>query len=202
MTTLALVGIGGGVVWLIASTVMNVTGLTQQAMDANQQSIRQAEETELDLLARLLRTDRDHRTQDALRLIRDLRDDFDRAAQRPGAALLSARIAEQISQIFQSAVSQLRETLRLMERSEAVVGDAREKILKQRDALVVEVQGTVDRLQSVIQQYQQMRPDSQEGDLKSLKDELEANLDIARRTEQRMKELENPLSTHESYLKE
>ena len=202
LTTLAIVGIGGGVLWMIAKTVMNVEGLTEQAMEAQQKAIRDAEEQELDRLARLLRTDRDHRTQDALVLLRALRDDFERAAKRPGAELLSARISQQISQIFQSAVKQLREAFGLKERAESVVGEARSQLLEQRDRLVQEVLETSGRLQSILLQYQQMRPDNQEHDLKALNDELDANLQIARRTEQRMKELENPLMTHESFLKE
>lgn len=202
LTALAIAGIGGGAVWMIARTVMNVEGLTAQALQAHRGAIRDVEEKELDRLARQLRTDRDHRTQDALVMLRALRDDFERAATRPGAELLSARISEQISLIFQSAVSQLRESFRMMERAESVVGEARSQLLEQRDGLVREVQDTTSRLQSIIRQYQQMRPDSQERDLRALNDELDANLEIARRTEQRMKELENPLMTHESFLKE
>lgn len=202
LNLLAVLGIGGGSIWMIASTLLNVRGLTQQALDAERQSLRDAEDRELDLLARQLLTDRDHRTQDSLKLLRGLRDDFERISKKPGSELLSARIAEQISQIFQCAVGQLRESFRLMERAEVVVGDSREQLLKQRNALVVEVQSTTERLAAVIKQYQDLRPDSQEQELNVLKDELDANLEIARRTEQRMKELENPLSIHESFLKE
>lgn len=202
LTTLAVAGIGGGLVWMIARTALNAETLTEQAMEAQRQSLRDDENRQLDNLARQLRTDRDHRTQDTLKLLRELRDDFEIVAKRPGAELLSARIAEQISQIFQSAVNQLRESFRLMERAESVVGDARDQILNERDNLVREVQGTADRLQSVIRQYQQMRPDSQESHLKTIQDELNTNLEIARRTEQRMQELENPLKSHESFLKE
>lgn len=187
---------------MIARTFFNVRGLTEQALDVERQSLRDAEDRELDLLAKQLLTDRDHRTQDSLKLLRAQREDFERISKKPGAELLSARIAEQISLIFQSAVGQLRESFRLMERAESVVGEPRDQLLNQRDALVLEVQSTTNRLASVIQQYRQMRPDSQEQELNALKDELDANLEIARRTEQRMKELENPLSIHESFLKE
>ncbi len=202
LTSLAVAGIGGGVVWAIARTVLNIESLTEQAMATEQQSLREADNRELDLLARQLRTDRDHRTQDALTLLRSLRDEFESAAQRPGGELLSARISEQISQIFQVAVEQLRETWHLTQRAESVVGEAREKILSQRNTLINEIQATSDRLQSVVQQYKTMRPESQEQEMSALEDELRQNLEIARRTELRMKELENPLQAHESFLKE
>lgn len=203
LTSVAVLGIGGGLVWMIAQTVRNIEGLTTGALAEQQRDLRNAENQELDKLARQLRTDRDYRTKDALNLLRSLREDFERRAAKTESKLLSARFAESIGQIFQSAVHQLRESYRLFERAESLVGEDREKVMAERDAIVTKIQETTNRLQSVVRQFEGLRPDSEEAKLNELQKELDANLEIARRVEEQMRELEkSPTERYESFIKE
>lgn len=202
LTGIAVVGIVGGATWLLAGTVLNVEKLTDQALAAQQQASLASENEQLDLLARQLRTDRDHRTQDTLTLLRSLRVDFERAAGRPGVERRSARFREQIGQVFQATVEKLRESYRLMQQSETVVGQPRQQFLDQREAVVLQAIEATNKLRSITKQFMAAIEDDSQSNMESLQKELEISLEIAKRTEQRMKELENPSAQYESYIKE
>ena len=202
LTSMAIVGVVGSAAWMLTRTFLNVEDLTQQALTAQQQAARQAEDAQLDQLAKQLRTDRDHRTKDSLSLLRSLRDEFEKLTNHPGFEVRSARFREQISQVLGAAVEQLRESYRLFERSEAVVGEARQQVIQQREAIVVEVVATVDRVQKIVDQFRTVTREDQEADLNSLQKELDISLEVARRTEQRMREIENPSKVYEEFVKE
>jgi hypothetical protein len=187
---------------MLTRTFLNVEDLTDQALAAERQAAREAENRQLDELARTLRTDRDHRTKDSLNLLRSLRDEFEQLTARQGVELRSARFREQIGQVLHAAVEKLRESFRLFERSEAVVGEARKIVLDQREQIVGEIVGTVDRLQKIVEQFRVAAQDEIALDLSSLQKELDESLEIAKRTEERMRELENPSKNYESFVKE
>jgi uncharacterized membrane protein YheB (UPF0754 family) len=202
LTSIAIVGVVGSAAWMLTRVFLNVEDLTDQALAAQRQAVREAENRQLDELAKTLRTDRDHRTKDSLSLLRSLRDEFEQLTTRPGVELRSARFREQIGQVLNAAVEQLRESFRLFERSEAVVGEARQRIIDQREQIVGEIVGTVDRLQRMVQQFRTASQDDKALDLNFLQQELDASLEIARRTEVRMREIENPSKNFESFVKE
>jgi flagellar motility protein MotE (MotC chaperone) len=202
LTSIAIVGVVGSAAWMLTRAFLNVEDLTDQALAAQRQAVREAENRQLDELAKTLRTDRDHRTKDSLSLLRSLRDEFEQLTTRPGVELRSARFREQIGQVLNAAVEQLRESFRLFERSEAVVGEARQRIIDQREQIVGEIVGTVDRLQRIVQQFRTASQDDKTMDLNSLQQELDSSLEIARRTEERMREIENPSKNYETFVKE
>ncbi|MBX3422976.1 MAG: hypothetical protein KF752_15585 [Pirellulaceae bacterium] len=202
LTGLSIIGIAGGVAWLWISTMLNVERVTEQALSIERQAELDSREARLDALGRQLLTDRDHRTQDCLRMLRNLHEDFMRLARQPGVERRSARFAEQVQQVFQVAVEQLRESLRLMEQAEGQVGQQREQIMAEREIIVNRVLTTQDRLKSVIQQFRELIEDDPERDLSALQHELELSLEVARRTEERMREIENPSANYESFVKE
>lgn len=202
LTSMAIVGIAGSTAWLLTRSLLNIEDLTQQALDAKAQSARQLENQRLDQLARQLRTDRDHRTQDSLNLLRSLRDEFEELTNRPGLEMRSARFREQISQVLEAAVEQLRESYRLFERSESVVGQPRDQVLADRETLVVQVVATVDRLKLIVAQFRTVAGEAREADLTALQNELDLSLQVAKRTEERMRELEDPSRVHQQFIQE
>lgn len=202
LTSIAIVGVVGSAAWMLTRTFLNVEDITQQALSAERQAARDAENQKLDELAKSLRTDRDHRTKDSLNLLRSLRDEFEQLTAEPGREMRSARFREQIGQVLGAAVEQLRESLRLFERSEAVVGEARQKIIDQREQIVGDIVGTVDRLQKIVGQFRTASQDDRDLDLATLQQELDQSLEIAKRTEERMREIENPSKIYETFVKE
>jgi hypothetical protein len=195
-------GILGGIGWMLTRMIFKVEDITEQVMQAELDEQLREENQELDELAAKLRTDRDHRTQDYLTLLRSVRSEFEEAANKPGTQFRSAKIREQVGLVFKAAVGQLRESYRQWELSENLVGSAREKILHEREQVLSEIDVTIDRLRSTVGQFHQMIDAEKEVDLASMTEELEATMRIAKRTEERMRQIENPSRLHESFIKE
>ena len=204
LTGAAIAGVIGGVGWMLTRMVFKVEQITESVMQAELDRDLRRESAELDELAKKLRTDGDHRTQDYLTLLRAVRTDFEEAARRPDVRARSARIREQVSQVFQAAVEQLRESYRQWELSENLVGTSREKILQNRELTLKEIESTIDRLQHSVEQFKDLIASDQKVDLASMREELEETMRVAKRTEERMRELNRLDRTedYEQFLKE
>ncbi len=202
LTGAAAVGILGGVGWMLTRMIFKVEDITEQAMQAELEKRLRAESEELDALARLLRSDRDHRTQDYLTLLRSLRGEFEKAANKPGSQFRSAQIREKVGLVFEAAVGQLRQSYQLWELSENLVGTARDKILADRQQVLQEIESTVERLHSTVHQFRELIKTEDKVDLASMREELEMTMRIAKRTEERMRAIENPSSKHKTFTTE
>lgn len=202
LTGAAVVGILGGVGWMLTRMIFKVEDITEQAMQAQLDKQIQEEDDRLDELARSLRTDRDHRTQDYLTLLRSLRSDFEQTAHNTGAKFRSAQIREKVGLVFAAAVEQLQSSYRMWELSEKLAGNSRDKVLSDRESVILEIEKTVGRLRETVSQYKQLTLSENKADLASMHVELDATMEIAKRTELRMRELENPSADHEAFLKE
>lgn len=202
LTGAAVIGVLGGVGWMLTRMIFKVEDITESAMQAELDKRARDERRELDRLAEQLRTDRDHRTQDYLTLLRSLRGEFEEAAHRPGTKFRSAQVREQVSLVFRAAVEQLQRSFRLWELSENLAGKARDEVLADRETVLSEVQATVDRLSSTVTQFEQLMKSDNNADLATMREELETTMRIAKRTEERMRELENPSANHEAFVRE
>lgn len=203
-TFLTLSGIGailGSLGWLATRAIFGVEKITAQVIEKIKAKQRQAEEDELDSLHQKLLVDRDHRTQDFLTMLRTVRSEFEKTVMQPGVELRSQDIVNQVRQLFGAAVAQLKQSYKLYGLSERLVGDHRERILQQRESVLVEIDESIQHLQSVTDQYTRMIERDQKIDLTNLRDELDTSLEVAKRTEERMRELDIS-NNYESYLKE
>ena len=157
------------------------------------EKIVNAEEEKLDQLQFRLRSDRDYRTKDYLTLLRTCRSDFEEFAKRPGIVIQSQEIIKQVRQLFWSATDQLEQSLKLYRLAESLTGDEKKKIQVQRENTLEEIRVSIDHMQSAVKHYQELMNKEQQSDLGSLRDELDASLRIAKRTEERMRELEGSI---------
>lgn len=202
LTGAAVAGVLGGLGWMMTRMIFQVESITEKAMQAEFEKKLRDESRLLDALASKLRTDRDHRTQDYLTLLRSLREEFEEVANKQGTQFRSAQVREKVGLVFGAAVDQLQQSFRLWDLSENLVGSARDKILADRELVLGEIEATIDRLQGTVQQFRSLIQSDEKVDLTTMSDELEATMRIARRTEERMREIENPSTDHESYIKE
>lgn len=201
---LTLAGVGGvlgAIGWAATRAIFGVEKITLDVIEKIQSKQRQAEEDELEELLRRLRSDRDHRTQDFLTVLRTVREDFEENAVQPGVQLRSREIVSQVRQLFGAAVGQLQHSLKLYDLSERLIGDQRNRILKQREQVLGEVEATINHLHSVTKQYTDLLNRDQQVDLSVLRDELDTSLRVAKRTEERMSEL-STTPDYETYLRE
>jgi paraquat-inducible protein B len=202
LTLAAAAGLLGGIGWMITRIIFRVESITADAMRFEQAQLTKAENERLDQLLLQLTGDRDDRTQDYLTLLRSVRDDFQLTADQPGVQMRSARVREQVSAIFNAAVEQLRDSHKLWELSESLRGEARSKILADREQVLAEVNATVDRLHNAVSQFKELIRKDEKVDLASMREELEATMRVARRTDERMREIENSTSSNKSSTRE
>ncbi len=202
LTLAAAAGILGGLGWMMTRIIFKVESITEDAMRFEQEQRIKAENEQLDRLMQQLKSDSDERTQDYLILLRSLRDDFQMQTSQPGVQMRSARVREQVSAIFNAAVEQLGNSYKLWQLSESLGGEARRKVLANREQVLQEVSTTVDRLQVAVTQIKDLISQDKKVDLASMREELEATMRIARRTEEKMREIENSTSSNESSTSE
>jgi paraquat-inducible protein B len=201
LNLVGLVGFLGGIGWMATRAIFLTDKITESTLRELKQKQKDEENRELDNLQRKLRKDGDHRTQDYLLLLRSLKDDFEEVTGQPGVEKRSAEVVQQVRQLFAAAIVQLERTYKYWQLSERLIGDERDQIIDQREKLIDEIKATVDHLKNVTKQYSELMTREQQVDLSQLRDELDTSLRIAKRTEERMREIESK-PDYESFLKE
>lgn len=202
LTGAAIAGVLGGVGWMLTRMIFKVEDITEAAMEAQLDKQVREENAELDALAAKLRTDRDHRTQDYLTLLRSLRDDFESAAAKYGSQFRSAQVREKVGQIFHAAVEQLAQSYNLWERAQKLSGSMKESLLEQREQVLQEIEATVVRIGETVDHFRSLVRADKQVDLAELRDELDETMRVAKRTEERMRNLDKPSNDYESFVKE
>ena len=79
------------------------------------------------------------------------------------------------------------------DRAERLAGEQKKNILDQRENILGEIRESIEHMQSAVKHYQELMGKEEQSDLGSLRDELDTSLRIAKRTEERMRELEGSL---------
>lgn len=196
-----LVGVLAGIGWFATRFIFQIDAITEKALrDQVADQIRQ-EEAKLDDLAGRLRADRDARTEDCLKLLRTNRAEIERVAQTPGVQLRSMEIVKQARQLFWAATDQLEQSLKLYHLSEQLQGPARRESLEQREHFLKEAFESADHLQAAVETFRRFVDKNQERDMDTLQKELADSIEAAKRSDERMKDLES-LPDYESFLKE
>ena len=175
---------------MITRIIFKIEPITEQILKHQLQVQIDAENRQLDELMRQLESDGDPRTQNYLTLLRSLRDDFWSLTNRPGIQQRSEIVREKVGDVFDAAVGQLKETLRLARLAESLSGEPRKKVTGERETSMAEISHTIDQLRATIDQFREIAPDQARANLKSMREELEASIRVAKRTEQRMREME------------
>jgi hypothetical protein len=196
-----LVGVLAGIGWFATRFIFQLDSITEKAMrDQVMEQIRQ-EERKLDDLAVRLRADRDPRTEDYLMLLRTNRAEIERVAQTPGIQLRSMEIVKQARQLFWAAIEQLEQSLKMYDLAQQVSGPARREALEQRERFLMEAQESAEHLREAVATFRGFVDKNQERDMDTLQRDLAASIEAAKRSEERMKELESS-PDYESFLRD
>jgi hypothetical protein len=201
LNAVGLVGILVGVGWFATRFIFQMDSIAEKALrDQVEQKIRQ-EEAKLDDLASRLRADRDPRTEDYLTLLRTNRAAMERIAQTPGIQIRSMEIVKQSRQLFWAATEQLEQSLRMYHLAEQLSGGERRHALEQREGFLREARESAEHLRSAVETFGDFVDRDQERDMDTLQKELNESILAAKRSEERMRELESS-PDYESFLKE
>ena len=181
-----LIGVLGGAGLLATRLIFGLESITEDAYRFLQDQERQRRNTALDALEKKLRHDDDPRDQTYLRQMRTLYDSLHADLEQGQVSPAARAIVGNVEKLFQAAVKHLEHSYHLWETAAKVSGEARRKLLAEREHVVQEVRATVEHLGKTIEQFQTSRVKQNESELTKLREELDETLRTARRAEERL----------------
>jgi len=191
-----IIGVLGGIGHFASRLVFGLDGMTQRAYEAYLQKDRQARQTALDDLERNLKFDNDRRDETVLHQLRQMIDAFTANCQKQRLDVKHHLLILQVEEIFDASVEQLKRAWELAQLSETLAGGAKKQILNQREQILLDVIETRDHLEETIQQFYSFAGGKSTTELKSLRHELDESLQVAKRTHERMSQMDQGIKTN------
>lgn len=181
----------GGAGMMGTNYVWNGNTIASKVIEDIQKEDKAARDVRLDALDTVLASNREPRDQSALRNMRTLYDDFmdDLKAGRINAAG-AAPMLDKIEAIFTCCVSRLERQHQLWLTSCKVNGEVKTKLIKQRDDILDEVEKSVEGMASFMSDIRALGLKATSGELKELSSQLSQQLEIAKATDEAMREIE------------
>ncbi len=186
-----LVGVLGGVGWFATRFIFQLDGISEKAMQDLAEEALQKEEKHLNELQKRLANDRDPRTEQYLILLRENRTELERIARTPGIELRSLEIVKQARQLFWAASDQLDQSMKMYELAQKLNGAEKQGVLAQRERCLEEARESSEHLSDAIATFRQFADKTLERDMDTLQLELAESIRAAKRSEERMRELQN-----------
>jgi hypothetical protein len=195
LAMLGLVGVFSGLGALATRWISSRDKIARRAYERLGAEAAEQQARAFDDLHARLTTDGDPRTDRTLDFIRDLYARFttlmNSDGQRP-----PVEIAVNIEKLLRTCIASLERSLKLWNTAQNLLTDeARQSVLDRREQVLTEVSQSVRQLAKTIDGIQTLglERDSQR-QLASLRQELEASLQVAQRVERRMQSIEDDLS--------
>ena len=179
---------GGGA--LATRWLTKADALVERAWGKLIQEEHAGREAELDRLDRELQRDGDPDSQKLLRALRTVRDGLERDEAEGTLGGAGGLLKDRADEVFEACVAQLRRSLELDETARQLRGDARRELRADRQAVLKEVAETVRHLAVTVTEARKAPAKRREGDLSRLRSELDATMEVARRTERRLRDLD------------
>ena len=167
--------------WLLGAEAM-----TERAWDAHHAEQRKARERELDQLDSQLKRDRDVRTEQHLRRLRELHGLL---VEQEG---VPPEVRSRAEELVGHSVRALGRTLELLQRAKRLrTVEAHRRLLADREAVIGEVADNVRALGKALDEVRALRRDEGSvGGMADVRAELGRSLDVARRVDARLREME------------
>lgn len=189
---LVVLGLGTAVVrWLFG-----LEGIRRAVRAAAAQEADRRHRAELVRLYRELRRDKDPRTGECLEKLRKLDERLGEARSSAGdlSGGVLGEVVEKAETLYHSSLASLKRSHHLWSAARAMATpEAKEELLQHREELIGEVAASVGRLETALDQLQAARfrhERGEEDDLARIRRELATGLEVARRVEERMAELD------------
>ena len=103
-----------------------------------------------------LLSDRDPRTQNCLRTMRQLYDRLKEKVDSGKVTPAAYGVIEGVDKLFRSCVKQLEDSVDLWEMAQTIKGSARKSMLRQREQLVTEVCEAVEQLGQTVERFHEV----------------------------------------------
>jgi hypothetical protein len=171
-----------------------VAGPLADTMDrARASQAERGEQMRLDQLQRQLRDDSDPRTRDNVTKLRQLRSRLQAALRNPTGDPLLVEVRQKTEELYQSCLGNLERVAQQgVAAREMATAEARETVLRSRGELLEEVTRSVEQLGASIDQIQvsALAQGTGSSDLAKIRSELDVGLEVARRVQERMEDLD------------
>ncbi|KPJ86118.1 hypothetical protein AMJ57_00520 [Parcubacteria bacterium SG8_24] len=202
---LAFVGLTGVLAGIGSCVTRFLTGserVGREVLDELERETERGRQRALDDLGTRLQGDGDPRTERLLGDLRELTRAFkeDDSWSADVGTLSSFDIISGVDRLFQGCVRALERSVRLAETAGRLnVPEARRSILDKRERLIAEVGKSVERLGGILVQVQALsvEKDSDSSALQELRDELDRNLEVARKVEEQISSWNVDISEYE-----
>lgn len=199
LNLVGLAGVLGGIGWFATRFIFQLDGISQKAMQDLANEARQKEENHLNELQKRLATDQDPRTEQYLILLRENRAELEKLAQTPGIQIRSLEILKQARQLFWAATDQLDQSLKMYQLAQKLSGEQKQGVLAQREHCLSEAHESAEHLRDAIATFRQFTDKNLQRDMDSLQLELAESIQAAKRSEERLRDLQNR-PDYERYL--
>jgi hypothetical protein len=171
--------------------------LREEVFQEMQTQVAREKERRLSRLYRRLRMDADSRSARSLRRLREMYESF-HANSRWATEVdryTAVDIANSVENLFSACVDALERSLELWETAQRIYSPAaRGEVLAQREQLLAEVEQSIDQFAETVDEVHSLSAKSTSTEaVSSFRQELERNLHVARRVEERMRDLEAEL---------
>lgn len=197
LAAMGAVALGVGVAIGAANLLFGAKRLRQEVFREKQMEEARARNRQLDRLYRRLRMDDDSSSQRSLRRLRELYERF-HGNTRWTTELdryTAVEIANSVEKLFAACVDALERSLELWETACRMTSpDARHEVLARRQQMLDEVRQSIDQFAQTVDEVHAMGVRTVVAeDVSQFRDELQQNLDVARKVEERMRDLEAEL---------
>jgi hypothetical protein len=167
-----------------------------------QKDLERNERTYLTRLRRKLRTDRDRRTGESIERLARLRKRIMQSGVTESGedSPVLAELAGKADELYRSCLASLEKSLELWEAArQMATSEARDELIRSREALVGEVVQSIDHLAATVDHLQSsgLQRVQQDVDIAKVREELDTGLKVARRVSERVNELERGLRESE-----
>lgn len=194
MTFLGFLGVLVGLGWAGTNFALNLEKVVQNAAKTIELETKEAIKQRLDELDEKLCRDRDPRDQTYLRDMRELYDAFmtDYEAGRL-SEYCSPQTVDQIKELFNLVVKKLEEAFNIWDTSRNLRGKAKDLAQADRDKIIEDVGKAVDHMGEIVSGIRSLRAKATNGDMERLRENLDRQLNAARRTQEQMEGINQSL---------
>jgi len=199
LNLVGLAGVLGGIGWFATRFIFQLDSISEKAMQDLAKEAFQKEENHLNELQKRLATDKDPRTEQYLILLRENRAELEKLAQTPGIQIRSLEILKQARQLFWAATDQLDQSLKMYQLAQKLSGEQKQGVLAQREHCLSEARESAEHLRDAIATFRQFTDKNLQRDMDSLQLDLAESIQAAKRSEERLRDLQNR-PDYERYL--
>lgn len=189
---LGIIGIATGIGVFFTRLIFGREEIAQRAIELVHEAKREDLYGKLDDLNEKLKTDRDKRTGECLRSLRQLHESYVADKEQTNEELRT-----QVEAVFYACIKHLEKSFEMWEDSRKLNGQPKQDLLNDRNKVVAEIVTTIEHLGGAIREFHSFSVNHGDDELSALRKELDLTMRAARKTEEWERNLTSSTPTKE-----